>query len=163
MEPAQTEGVARRLKELAWVDDIQYSGEWIEKFAGLIKFIELAALVIGVFLAAATVFIVSNTIRLAVYSRRDEIEIARLVGASASYIRIPFFIEGVLEGVFGGVLAFFMLWAGRFMVAGEIPRYVSFVVEPAFPAASIFAALLLAGVAMGAAGSIISMGRFLKV
>lgn len=163
MEPAQTEAVAKRLKELAWVDDIQYSSDWIEKFAGLVRFIELAALVIGVFLAAATVFIVSNTIRLAVYARKDEIEIARLVGASSSYIRVPFFIEGVLEGVFGGVLAFLMLWGGRVVIAKEIPQYLSFIVEPAFPAASIFWALLLAGIIMGAAGSIISMGRFLKV
>ncbi|MDO8426893.1 MAG: hypothetical protein Q7T24_05205, partial [Deltaproteobacteria bacterium] len=121
------------------------------------------ALIIGVFLAAATIFIISNTIRLTVYARKDEIEIMRLVGASTLFVKVPFFIEGALQGLLGGVLALVVLGAGRYLLLSNIPPYFSFVADVPFPAYVVFGLLVVAGVIMGVAGSLISMGRFLKV
>lgn len=154
--------LTENIRKLPWADEVQYSEEWVEKFASLVRFIELAALVIGVFLAAATVFIVSNTVRLAVYARRDEIEIMRLIGASDAYVKAPFFIEGVMQGVAGGLISFVILAVGRHLILDNVPQYFRFALDVPFPAPAVFSVLVLSGVLMGVAGSLVTVGRFLK-
>jgi cell division transport system permease protein len=148
---------------LAGVEEVSYSREWVEKFSAFLSFIELAALVIGIFLATAILFIISNTIRLTVYARRDEIEIMRLVGASERFIKFPFFIEGVVQGLIGGVLAMGILAAARALFASRIPPYFDFVLQFPVPVPALLAALVIAGIFMGVVGSFVSMARFLKV
>ncbi len=154
--------LTENIRKLPWADEVQYSQEWVEKFASLVRFIELAALVIGVFLAAATVFIVSNTVRLAVYARRDEIEIMRLIGASDAYVKAPFFIEGVMQGVAGGLISFAVLAVGRHLILDNVPQYFRFALDVPFPAPAVFSVLVLSGALMGVAGSLVTVGRFLK-
>ncbi len=161
-DAAGLDAIAARLKALDWAGEVQYSKEWVEKFSSFLRFIELGALLIGVFLAAATVFIISNTIRLAVYARKDEIEILSLVGASVAYIKAPFFIEGVAQGVFGGVLASCIIVAARYVLEANIPQYFAFAVYLPFSTPVLLVVLVAAGVVMGVAGTLISMGRFLK-
>ncbi|OGP23097.1 MAG: hypothetical protein A2X93_02020 [Deltaproteobacteria bacterium GWC2_56_8] len=161
-DPAVLTTVAERLKAIPWVEDVQYSREWVEKLSAFFRFIELVALFIGVFLAGATIFIISNTIRLTVYARREEIEIMSLVGASDSFIRVPFFIEGVLQGIIGGLLALAILAGGRLLLLSKIPPYFSFVVSSPVPVPLLALILVGTGVVMGVAGCLISMGRFLK-
>ncbi|HXI09446.1 MAG TPA: permease-like cell division protein FtsX [Thermodesulfobacteriota bacterium] len=160
--PAAVSTVVGRLKQMSWVEDVQFNREWIEKISALLGFVELAALFMGVFLAGATVFIISNTIRLAVYARKDEIEIMRLVGASDRFIKVPFFIEGVVQGFMGGVIALLITGAARYIVVANIPPYFNFIVQTPFPLPVIVVMLISAGVLMGVAGSLISMARFLK-
>lgn len=160
--PGAVSTVVARLKQMGWVEDVQFNREWIEKVSGLLGFVELAAAFMGVFLAAATIFIISNTIRLAVYARKDEIEIMRLVGASDRFIKVPFFIEGVVQGLMGGLIALLITGAGRYLVVSSIPPYFNFIVQTPLPVPVIAAALIAAGVLMGVAGSLISMARFLK-
>ncbi|OGP14287.1 MAG: hypothetical protein A2054_02305 [Deltaproteobacteria bacterium GWA2_55_10] len=160
------EGIAKVVGELKardWAEDVQYSREWVEKLASFIKFMKIAAIGVGVFLGAATLFIMSNTIRLAVYARRSEIEIMKLVGASDMYVRAPFVIEGAVQGLFGGILAFAILAAGRAAIIGQVPSYLAFALEMPFPVPVFLLALIMAGVVMGVAGSLISMNRFLDV
>jgi len=160
--PAAVSAVVERLKQMSWVEDIQFNREWIERVSAMLGFIELAALLMGVFLAGATIFIISNTIRLAVYARKDEIEIMKLVGASDRFIKFPFFIEGVVQGFMGGVIALVITGAGRYLVAASIPPYFDFIVQVPLPVPVIVVVLVAAGVLMGVAGSLISMSRFLK-
>jgi len=160
------EGIAKVVGELKardWAEDVQYSREWVEKLSAFIKFIQLAAIAMGVFLGAATLFIISNTIRLAVYARKDEIEIMKLVGASDMYVKVPFVLEGLIQGLFGGLLAMCILAVGRYAVLSEIPAYLRFAVEMPFSTVLFLAFLTGAGMLMGVAGSLISMNRFLKV
>lgn len=160
--PGAVSTVVARLKQMGWAEDVQFNREWIEKISGLLGFIELAAAFMGFFLAAATIFIISNTIRLAVYARKDEIEIMRLVGASDRFIKVPFFIEGVVQGFAGGVIALLITGAGRYLVVAKVPPYFNFIVQTPFPVPVIVVMLVAAGVLMGVAGSLISMARFLK-
>ena len=160
------EGISKVVEELKsrdWADDVQYSREWVEKLASFIKFAKVAAAGVGVFLGAATLFIISNTIRLAVYARRSEIEIMKLVGASDMYVRAPFVIEGAIQGLVGGLLAMGLLAAGRYVLIGQVPPYLAFALEMPFPVPVFTLALILAGVLMGVAGSLVSMNRFLDV
>lgn len=154
--------VVKALKAMSWASDVQYSSEWVEKFSAFLKFIEFAALAVGIFIAAATVFIISNTIRLTVYARRDEIEVMRLVGATDAYIKIPFFIEGVMQGLAGGVFSLGVLTAGRYILLGRMPGYLGFALSLPLDPSALLALLAASGMSLGAAASIISTTRFLR-
>lgn len=161
-EPALFLTVVERVRKLQFVDDVQYSREWVDKFSAFLKFTEFAALAIGIFLAAATLFIITNTIRLTVYARKDEVEVLRLVGASNWFIKTPFFIEGVIQGAAGGLLASSMLAFGRYVIIDSAPPYLSFIADAPLPMAALAGLLVLSGIFLGAAGSLMSMGKFLK-
>ena len=165
-EQRTPEGVAvavSAVKRLKWVDDVQYAVEWVEKFSSLLKFMELAAFSLGAFLAGATVFIISNTIRLTIYARREEVEVMRLVGASDTFIKVPFFMEGTVSGFVGGVVALGVLLGVRFILSVYIPVHLGFVLD--LPSSPLMLLLMLvsAGMLIGGGGSLISLGRFLKV
>jgi cell division transport system permease protein len=161
--PQGVKATVGRLKRMDWVEDVQYGAEWVEKFSGFLKFVELSALVVGVFLAAATLFIISNTIRLTVYARKEEIEVMRSLGATDMFIKVPFFIEGMVQGLVGGGLALGMLFLGRYVLTLKIPPYLGFVVANPVSAPALLTILAMAGVGIGMAGSLLSLGRFLKV
>jgi cell division transport system permease protein len=121
------------------------------------------AMVIG--LIAVTLFVIVNTIRLAVYSRRQEIEIMKLVGATDWFIRWPFVLEGVLYGLLGAALAVAVVDAAYSPMQRQFLSLVQFLpvnLDPTFPLKlSGFTAAV--GVTIGAAGSYISVRRFLDV
>ncbi len=161
-EPERMLKVVKRIKSLPWVDEVQYSQEWARKFYGVFRFFELTAIVIGGVLTAAAVFVITNTIRLTVYARREEIEVLRLVGASDNFISMPFLIEGVIEGALGGGLAFLIVFAVLGLLSYNIPEYLAFVLDIPAPLYVVFLITTLTGTLAGAIGSIISTGRFLK-
>jgi cell division transport system permease protein len=98
-----------KIESMEGVDEVQYSEQWLERLEGVIYILELAGLIIGALLCIAVLFIISNTIRLTIYSRRDEIEIQKLVGATDWFVKTPYMIEGSVQGVLGGSIAFCIL------------------------------------------------------
>lgn len=162
LEPAMFMTVVEGLKRLSWAEDVQWGREWLKKFSALLRFIEIGALFIGVFLAASTVFIITNTIRLAVYARQSDIEVMRLIGASRAFIILPFFIEGVIFGAAGGALSLGILELARAVLAANVPAYFSFILDMPLTLSAVAAVLVFTGVFMGALGSFISTERFLK-
>jgi len=161
-EPERMLKVVKRIKSLPWVDEVQYSQEWASKFYAVFRFFELFALVIGGVLTAAAVFVITNTIRLTVYARREEIEVLRLVGASDTFIRMPFLIEGLIEGALGGAFASLLVFATLLLLRYNIPEYLAFILDMPVPVYVVFIITTILGTATGAIGSIISTGRFLK-
>ncbi len=103
---------ADRLKGMPGVAQVQYNRDWIESVGGVIRYIEWIAIAIGSILAAASVTIIGSTTRLTLYARRDEIDIMRLIGATGTFIRIPYLIEGAILGALGGALSLSMLKLG---------------------------------------------------
>jgi cell division transport system permease protein len=162
-EPEMVKKVVGAIGGFSWVDEVQYGQEWLEKLSSLLGFFEVVAVFIGLFLAAAVLFIISNTIRLTIYSRKREIEVMRLIGASNAFIKVPFLIEGFVLGIAGGLLAMVMLFLGQYFFILKIPLYFSFVVENPFNLYLFLAFLLLSGTLMGTVGSLFSLGKFLKV
>ncbi|MFQ5354143.1 MAG: cell division protein FtsX [Thermodesulfobacteriota bacterium] len=162
MDAEQILKVVKRIKSLPWVDELQYSQEWARKFYGIFRFFELTAVIIGVVLGAAAIFVITNTIRLTVYARREEIEVLRLVGASDTFISLPFLIEGLIEGAVGGVLASLIVFAVLLLLRYNVPDYLAFVLDMPVSALVIFVLTTLTGTLTGAIGSIISTGRFLR-
>ncbi|MEO1334422.1 MAG: permease-like cell division protein FtsX, partial [Myxococcota bacterium] len=105
----EVQAIATRLLALDAVEDVRYGQEDIQRLTTMLRVIRLAAAILGSALVLATVLIVSNTIRLTVYARRDEIAIMSLVGATRWFIRAPFLLEGALSGLLGGSVAMLIL------------------------------------------------------
>ncbi len=97
--------IVQRLQGSPGISRIATAGPQVEALAGLRDGLRVVFVILSVALGIAAVALIANTIQMAIYARREEIEIMRLVGASNSFIRIPFLLEGILEGLFGGVLA----------------------------------------------------------
>ena len=154
---------AERVLTMAGVVKVDYNQEWIDALAELTRYIELTAIGVGVILSTAAITIIGNTIRLALFARRDEVEILRLIGATRAFIRIPYFLEGAMLGACGSALALVMLKLGFELFRREIASagrlqgmegLVSF-----FPV-SISLLFVAVGMGLGVAGSMVSMRRF---
>jgi cell division transport system permease protein len=91
------------------IDGLSHGQEWVEGYARAVSLIRGVATGISVVLGLAALLIVANTIRLAVYARQDELDILALVGASRTFVRVPFMLEGTIQGVLGGMIALLIL------------------------------------------------------
>lgn len=97
---------ANVLKDQTGVDSIDYGEKWISRFETFMVFLRVFLLAVGGLLSLGLILIISNTIKLSVYSRRDEIELMSLIGATQNFIRLPFLLEGMLQGAAGSLLSF---------------------------------------------------------
>ena len=154
-DPAAVRSVAARVNTFAFVDDIRYGEEWIQKLYRLRTIAGIAGFVLGLAFASVSVIIIGATIRMAVLARAKEISIMRLVGATDSYIRRPFLLEGFAKGVMGGLLALLLTWLARLL----IDRYI---IETVFFDHRMTAVGLLFGAMIGLLGSAVSVGRHLR-
>lgn len=154
-DPATVKSVAARVNTFAFVDDIRYGEEWIQKLYRLRTIAGIAGLVLGLAFASVSVIIIGATIRMAVLARAKEISIMRLVGATDSYIRRPFLLEGFAKGVLGGLLALLLTWLARLL----IDRYI---IETVFFDQRLASLGLLFGAMIGLIGSAVSVGRHLR-
>ena len=154
-DPATVKKVAARVQAYAFLNDVRYGEEWISKLYRLRTIASIAGVVLGLAFAAVSVIIIGATIRMAVLSRAQEISIMRLVGATDSFIRRPFLLEGFAKGVAGGLLALLLTWLASLL----INRYI---VETAFFDERTAALGLLFGAMIGLIGSSISVGRHLR-
>jgi cell division transport system permease protein len=120
--------------------------------------------ILAILLVIASVLLISNTIRLSLFARRREVEVMKLVGATDWFIRWPFVIEGVLLGALGGILAIGMLLLAKFTVVDSIVSEFSVIGRPNTINFPVLAAVLMCcAVAVSAAGSGLSLRRFLRV
>ena len=148
------------------VDGVQYGQDIIEKLYQISRAIRLGGMLLIVFLAGAELFIISNTIRLTVFARRREIQIMKYVGATNSFIRWPFMLEGMIIGLIGSGLASFILWQLYAQtIHGAAEAGLVFIpligVYPFMAYVTLF--LLAIGIFIGALGSSISIRKYMKV
>ena len=152
--------VAAAAAALSGVADITSGADWVEGYVRALALVRGLAIGLGVIFVLATTLIVSNTIRLAVLSRRDELEILSLVGASRSFVNTPFLIEGLLQGAAAGALAWALLYALFRSVLPGFEAGLAFVlggVEPRFFDAVETAWLCGGGAVLGLLGSAIAV------
>jgi len=104
------ENLINKINKMKGITDIEYGQKWLERFNGFFYFLKITGMTIGAFLFISSLFIISNTIKLMVYSRRDEIEIMKLVGSTGRFIKIPFYIEGILHGIAGSAVSLLIVY-----------------------------------------------------
>jgi cell division transport system permease protein len=143
--------------------DRQQSSEKIEQVTSALK---IVLTVITALLILASLMLVGNTIRLSIYTRRREVEVMRLVGATRWFIRWPFMIEGVVVGLVGGLLAILILWLGKITVVDPLSDSIGVLAAQnsttlGFPA--LVAILFAASIVVSTLGSGVTLRRFLKV
>jgi cell division transport system permease protein len=158
-------GIGEAIRALPGVGDVNYGQTWVNNLIKITYAIRVGGIGLVALLIIATVLTISNTIRLAVYARRREISIMKLVGATDWYIRRPFMMEGIFLGVFGALLAMALSGWGYGRVVGYLDQAIPFLpmVRPDRILIDQTMGLVLLGGVLGAVGSLISMRRFLKV
>lgn len=161
--PESVKRWAERVRTMAGVAKVDYNQEWMDALAGLIRYIELIAIGVGVILSAAAVTIIGNTIRLALFARREEIEILRLIGATRAFIRIPYFLEGAVLGACGSAISLGILKLGFELFRQQIRttgRFAGLENLVSFFPVSVCVMLVVVGTVLGFAGSFVSLRRF---
>ncbi len=108
----EADRLSGRLRQTPGVADVRYDRRWLDRLLAAVSIIRGVGLVLGTLLTLAAALTVANVVRLALFARRDEIEIMQLVGAPQAYIRGPFVVEGILQGGIGAVAALVVLGVG---------------------------------------------------
>jgi len=157
--------VGLQLKEFPQIEEIQYGEEWVETFSALVHILQVTQWGLGVLILLATIFIISNTVQVTISSRREEIEILRLVGASPALIQVPFYIEGLVHGLFGtglAILFLFLLHKGFFLyVPPSIQAWLASMPVLFLPPETI-GWILLGGMVLGLFGSFVASMQLLR-
>ena len=154
---------AERVAAVAGVAKVDYNQDWLDALSTVIRSIEVVAIGVGLILSAAAVTIIANTIRLTLFARRDEIAILRLIGATKTFIRIPYLLEGAVLGALGSTCSLLMLKAlyelfrQQMRTTGRLRGLEQLTVF--FPL-SICLVLVAIGIILGCAGSFLSLRRF---
>jgi cell division transport system permease protein len=153
-----------REPQLTAIDEVRYREEDTERILSVTGLVTAVTGGLALLLIVASVALVANTIRLSIFARRREVEVMRLVGATDWFIRWPFVIEGVVVGFTGVALAVVLLTAAKESVLEPLSERWDFLAAPdtiAFPL--LVALLVLAGIAVSAAGSGLTLRRFLRI
>ena len=156
------EDIARKIQQEQGVTDVQYGGAWIERFLAVLKIIHILGISLGILLLFAALAIISNTLRLAFYTRRDEIDIMRLVGATEFFINLPLRLEAMIQGGVGASIALGVLWVLYRIFLAEFKEYWSLAAgwhRPVFLDPSYMIGLVVLGLILGLAGSFLPLGK----
>jgi cell division transport system permease protein len=146
------------------IDTVKNSKDDTQKILVATRVVKLTTGLLAVLLIVASVLLVSNTIRLSLFSRRREVEVMKLVGATDWFIRWPFVIEGIVLGAIGGLLAVLLLLVGKIALLDPLIDQFALLAAPKTIHLGVLIAILLAAsVGVSAAGSGLSLRRFLRV
>jgi cell division transport system permease protein len=165
-EPESLKTLADRVRGLPFVTGVDYGQEALERLTAIARALKLFSLVAFALVFLTAVVVVSATLQLAIYSRREDIEIQKLVGATDRFVRAPFLIEGILQGALAAAIASGALWGFAFFAAPKLAALFSFL--DVGRAGSPLELRLLGemfglGALMGLLGSVVAVRRFLRV
>jgi len=155
--------VVFRLKENAAVLNVTSAGEQIEQLSSLSTVLNVLGLGLAVLLGISAVILIANTIRMAIYARRDEVSIMKLVGASNWFIRVPFVLEGMIEGILGAGLAVLTVWIASqnlVSVGDAIPLLTLDIPTSFFITWGVM--FIGFGALAGIVGSVVGLSRYLR-
>jgi cell division transport system permease protein len=159
----KVETLAARLESLSQVDEVEYGQVWLGRFTNILNLFRLTGYAMGALFFAATVLIVANTIRLVLYSRREEVEIMRLVGATDGFIRAPFYIEGLIQGALGGIIGLAALFVLFVFISSNVDKSLtSSLFAIRFLSWGAFLGILICSMFVGWMGCFLSLKQFLK-
>ena len=156
---ARANQIYEKLTSTKGIENVVYRKALLEFIDQKTTTVHNITLGLGLLISFSAIFLVSNTIRLAIYAKRRIVRTMELVGATAGFVRLPFLLEGILQGLLGGIMAacilYFSLEYAFRIVLEEIAEYTHM-------GASFYVAVVVAGIALGLVGSIISVTRFIR-
>jgi cell division transport system permease protein len=156
--PEKADEIHKKVMEIKGVENITYRKELLEFLDQRARMLYYVGLALGIIFGISAIFLVSNTIRLTIYAKRKSVQTMKLVGASRWYVRAPFLIEGIIQGLIGGIIAsaiiYYLLTFATGLISNEIAQFVQ--VETLF-----YLVVIIAGMFLGFFGSAISVRRFI--
>lgn len=160
-KPENTNLVFNKIKALSVVEDMSYAQELAKKIQLLNKVVNTTTIFVVIIVAILTITIINNTIQLVIQSRKDEIEIMRLMGVSNWYIRIPLILQGALYGFVGALIALIPVDIVQNMLNNIHKFFI--VPSPVFAGNIVIISMITVGIAFGASGSFLSIKKHLQV
>ena len=158
------EKLSQKIKGLPHIEDVEYAQKWLYRFNGIYNLFKVTGLVLAGVFFIATLLIIANTIRLIMYSRREEIEIIRIIGADEEFIKYPLFIEAVAQGFIGGVAGIVMLYLAFILT---VPNFASDMVfsffEIRFISVKFSLIIVFCSMIIGWIGCFFSIRKFLRL
>lgn len=159
--PLNINSVLAKIKTDANVEDTGYAEEFAKRLQMITHVVNTATLIVTLIVAALTITIINNTIQLVIQSRKDEIEIMRLMGVSNWYIRLPLVLQGAFYGFAGALIALVPL---KFVQNAMMSIHKFFLIpSPAMAESMVILTLLVVGISFGAGGSLLSIKKHLQV
>ena len=159
----KVEKLALQLQNLPEIEDVEYGQAWLGRFTYIFNLFRLAGYALGVLFFMAAVFFVANTIRLVLYSRREEVEIMRLVGAEDRFIKTPFYIEGIIQGALGGIAGLAACLIIFVMVSSNVkPALSAGMFQIRFLPPKMVLAMVLTSMLVGWLGCFVSLKQFFR-
>lgn len=158
------EKLAQTIAQLPYVDDVEYARKWLYQFSGIYNLFKVTGLVLVSIFFIATLLIIANTIRLIMYSRREEIEIIRIIGADEEFIKYPLFLAAVAQGFLGGIAGILMLYlAFALTIPNFAPETIFAFFEIRFITIRFALTIVLCSMIIGWVGCYFSIRKFLKL
>jgi len=156
------ERLAKQIEALPSVDEVEYGQSWVGRYINIIRLFKLTGYALSCLFFIAAIFIVANTIRLVLYSRQEEVEIMRLVGAEDRFIKVPFYIEGLILGALGGIIGMLALYMTFFYISSNMEENLAsgFFNIRFFPP-GIYCGLIVCCMFVGWFGCFLSLRQFL--
>lgn len=160
----KVEILANQIEHLTSIEDVEYGQSWLGRFTNIFNLFRFAGYTMGCLFFMAVVFIMANTIRLVLYSRREEVEIMRLVGATDHFIKAPFYIEGLILGALGGLIGLVVLFVIYVLISSNVePDFTSGFFNIRFLSLWMSLGILLGSMLVGWLGCYLSLKQFFKV
>lgn len=158
--------IVEKLEDSEIVEEIVSGSDVVEKVGGLLTAVKVIGYGGGVFLFGVVLFVILNTVKLVIYSQRQEIEVMQLVGATQTTVRVPFLVAGAIQGLFGSIFGIVVLRVLFGVIYSSLEKSAVFgaaIPLPEFFGIGATLLILLAGVTLGVVASALAVGRHLEV
>ncbi len=164
-KPSDISSVVKGVKNAAGIDSIEEGKDVVDKVMAITNTIRVVGIIIFLILFAVSFFLIGNTIKLTVFSRRKEIGIMKYIGATDWFIRIPFIIEGILLGIFGAIISDVVLYYIYKIVSSKAVSTFTYMElrSPHYVITTLLWEFVFVGIIIGSAASIFSVRKFLSV
>lgn len=162
----QFDGTVKHIKSISGIQDIRENSQLAQKLAKIRQAVNIICIAVVILLFAVSIFIISNTVRISMFSRKLEISIMKSVGATDGFVRTPFIVEGIVIGILSAGTAELLVWGIYALASRQLSNMVSLFKTGFVPFSQLWWILLIAflilGVATGVGGSSVSMNKYLK-
>jgi cell division transport system permease protein len=160
LQPDLVRGKASQIKSISGIEEVQYGEKWLSSLNRITEIMKISTILLGSIIFVAIVFVTYSTIKIFFYRRKDEIETLKLLGATRSFIRLPFILEGLFIGLAGGIVSSLSLFGIYTLIAMKIPVFMPSIkaIMVSLPP-SIYLSVPPAGAVMSFIGSFIAVGK----